>query len=247
MPQPSIAVVTPVRNGGPYLAEAIQSVVAQKYAAIEHIVIDDASTDGSGDLARSLGCRVLSTPGVGPAAARNAAIRASESDLLLLLDADDLAVPYSLQTLVDALLRSPDVGFAQGFIQNFTAKPDGSRDMYTQPYRFINLGSCLWRRSLFESIGLFDESLRLGEDHDLFMRCWERNTSRVLLDTVTLYYRRHAGNMTRRLDKSTGFGLLPVYRNRIHRIRRGEYDPSLARRTTWPDYLGESPGLVDPD
>ena len=248
MPQPSIAVIMPVRNGGSYLAEAIQSVLTQEYPEIELMVVDDGSTDGSGDVARALGCsRVLETPGIGPAGARNAGIQASQSELLLLLDADDLAGPYTLQTMVDALLRTPDAGFVQGFIQNFTAKPDGTRDIFTRPYRFINLGSCLWRRSVFETVGRFDESLRLGEDHDLFMRCWERDIPRVLVDSVTLYYRRHAGNMTRGVDKSTGFGLIPVYRKRIECIRRGEYDASVPRRTSWPEYLGESPGLTDLD
>jgi glycosyltransferase involved in cell wall biosynthesis len=244
MPAPSIAVITPVRNGMPYLRDAIDCVTAQNYAALEMIVVDDGSTDGSGALARSAGCRVIETPGIGPAGARNAGIRASQSDLLIFLDADDLLGPLALDSRVEALCGAPDAGFAQGYIQNFSSRPDGAIKLFTKPYRFINLGAGLWRRSVFETIGLFDESLRLGEDHDLFMRCWERDIRRVLVDGVMLYYRRHSGNMTRGLE-GAGFGTLRVYKKRIERIRRGEYDPNCPRHVTWQEYLGRGPDILD--
>jgi len=246
MPQPSIAVITAVRNGLPYLREAIERVRAQQYGELEIVVVDDGSTDGSADAARSMGCRLLHTPRVGPAAARNVGIRATNSELLLFLDADDLSGPNSLATSVEALTRIPDAGFAQGWIQNFTASPDGTPALLTKPYRFINLGSALWRRSVFHAVGLFDESLRLGEDQDFFMRCWERDVPRVLVDCVMLYYRRHPGNMTHGL-KAAEFGLMRVYRRRIERIRCGEYDPNLPRRVSWPDYLGKSPDPGESD
>jgi len=229
----------------PYLQETIQCIMAQQYAALEMIVVDDGSTDGSGALARRIGCcRVLQTPGIGPAGARNAGIRASESDLLIFLDADDLLGPSALHASVEALLRAPDAGFVQGCIQSFTTRPDGTMNIFTKPYRFIHLGSGLWRRSVFETVGLFDESLRVGEDHDFFMRCWERDIYRLLGDWVMLYYRRHPGNMTRGL-KGVEFGTLRNYRRRIERIRRGEYDPNCSRRVTWSEYLGRGPDIAD--
>jgi glycosyltransferase involved in cell wall biosynthesis len=241
MPAPSIAVITPVRNGMPYLREAIDCVSAQKHAALEMIVVDDGSTDGSGAFARSSGfCRVIETPGIGPAGARNAGIRASKSDLLIFLDADDLLGPAALDSMVEALVGAPEAGFAQGCIQSFTSRPDGTMNLFTKPYRYVNLGAGLWRRSVFETVGLFDESLRLGEDQDLFMRCWERDIRRVLVDCVMLYYRRHSGNMTRGLE-GAGFGTLRIYKKRIERIRRGEYDPNRPRHVSWPEYLGRGP------
>jgi len=245
MPPPTIAVVTPVRNGMPYLREAIDCLNAQQYVAMEIVIVDDGSTDGSGEFARSTGsCRVLGTPGVGPAGARNAGIRASKSELLLFLDADDLLAPMALHRAVEAIVRRPDAGFAQGCIQNFSGGTNGAIHLSTRPYRFINLGSGLWRRSVFEAVGLFDESLRLGEDQDFFMRCWERNIVKELLDSVMLYYRRHEGNMTRGLHGAE-FGLMGVYRKRIERIRRGDYDPNIPRSVSWQEYLGKSPEVEE--
>jgi glycosyltransferase involved in cell wall biosynthesis len=243
MAAPSIAVITPVRNGMPYLQEAIDCVVAQRYAALEMIVVDDGSTDGSGAMARSTGfCRVLQTPGIGPAGARNAGIRASESDLLVFLDADDLLGPSLIRSSIEALLRTPEAGFAQACIQSFTSGPDG-KSSFTRPYRFINLGSGVWRRGVFETVGLFDESLRFCEDLDFVMRCWEHDIRKVLVDSL-MFYRRHAGNMTRGL-KGADNGTIRAYRKRIERIRSGEYNPNRPRRVSWTEYLGMPPGIQD--
>jgi glycosyltransferase involved in cell wall biosynthesis len=247
MSLPSITVITPVRNGITHLRETIECVMTQGYAALEMIVVDDGSTDESGTLARSTGvCRVIETPGIGPAGARNAAIRASESDLLFFLDADDLLGPAALNSSVEALIRTPDAGFAQGCVQNFAIRPDGGMNIFTRPYRYINVGSGVWRRSVFETIGLFDESLRYCEDLDFFMRCWERDISKVLIDSLILLYRRHPGNMTRGL-KGVDFGTVRAYRKRIERIRRGEYDPNSPRHVTWPEYFGRGPDIMDLD
>jgi len=245
MPAPSIAVITPVRNGITHLRETIECVMAQRYRDLEMIVVNDGSTDGSGELAQSTGfCRVLETPAIGPAGARNAGIRVSKSDLLFFLDADDLLGPTALQTSVEALLGTPDAGFAQGYVQNFIIRPDGKMNVFTRPYRYINVGSGVWRRSVFETVGLFDESLRYCEDLDFFMRCWVRDIPKVLLDCLILLYRRHPGNMTRGL-RGVDFGTVRAYRKRIERIRRGEYDPGSARRVAWPEYFGRGPDIMD--
>jgi glycosyltransferase involved in cell wall biosynthesis len=245
MTTPSIAVITPVRNGARHLRETIQCVVEQQYPALQMIVVDDCSTDGSGQVARETGaCRVLETPGIGPAAARNVAIQASESDLLMFLDADDLLGAGALHSSVEALLGQPDAGFAQGYVQNFIVRPDGKMNIFTRPYRYINVGSGVWRRSVFQALGLFDESLRYCEDLDFFMRCWERDIAKVLMDHVILLYRRHSGNMTRGL-KGIDFGTVRAYRKRIERIHRGEYDPASPRLSTWPEYFGRGPDIMD--
>jgi glycosyltransferase involved in cell wall biosynthesis len=247
MTPPSIAVIIPVRNGATHLRDTIQSVLDQNYPATEIIVIDDDSTDNSGALARNTGaCRVLETPGIGPAGARNLAIQSSQSDLLMFLDADDLLGPDAFQSSVDALLRTPEAGFAQGYVQNFLIRPDGSMNIFTRPYRYINVGSGVWRRSVFDQLGLFDESLRYCEDLDFFMRCWEQNILKVLIDRLILLYRRHPGNMTRGLQ-GVGFGTVRAYRKRIERIALGQYDPNCPHHVSWPEYFGRGPDVMDLD
>jgi glycosyltransferase involved in cell wall biosynthesis len=243
---PSTAVVMPVRNGMPLIEESLASIRYQNLS-VELAIVDDASTDGTLEYLRGLNgfcSQVLESGGRGPSAARNMGIRATNSEYIAFLDADDIWPLGSLYALSKALAENPDADFAQGLVRNFRARPDGSRDFFTPPYRFLNLGACLWRRSLFEKVGLLDEELNLSEDLDFLMRCWEKDIFKADLDVVTLFYRRHPGNMTRGLS-GAAFGTVKAYKRRIERIRKGEYDPTVTRRCEPNDYLGTGPADQD--
>jgi glycosyltransferase involved in cell wall biosynthesis len=240
---PSIAVVMPVKNGRRFLDETLGSIWAQRYPEIEVIVIDDGSTDGTQEFVRraqGLPVRLIELDGVGPAAARNVGIRASGSDLIAFLDADDLWVPGALNLLARTLEEQPGAAIAQGLIRNFRELVPGNRQFVTGPYRFMNLGSALWRRSLFDQVGLLDEELRLCEDMDLLMRCWEQDIFKAEVESVVLHYRRHPGGMTHGLS-GAGFGSVKAYKKRIERIRRGEFNPNRPRYIELHRYLGLGP------
>ncbi len=244
---PSITVVMPVRSGMPFLTEAIASIQSQNYSPLELMVVDDGSTDNSREFVRgvtAVAIRQMDVPaGSGPAAARNAGIRASRSDLVAFLDSDDLWPAGTLPALVKGFSAGPSAEFAQGLIRNFQAE-SGVKRFITAPYRFLNLGAALWRRNVFETVGLLDESLRLCEDLDFLMRCWEKDVRKAEVDRVALYYRRHAGSLTHGLS-GAGFGTVKAYKRQMDRIRRGEHDPSVARHIRMEDYLGSGPGRQD--
>jgi len=244
---PSIAVIMPVRNGMPLIRESVESIRRQAYSPLEFIVVDDGSSDGTQQYVRELDgfcTRLLQRDGAGPAAARNAAIRVAEADFIAFLDADDLWTDGALHALMQALEENPSAGFAQGLIQNFRVCPSGEKEFFTLPYRFLNLGACLWRREIFSTVGLLDDSLRLGEDLDFLMRCWEKDIPKAAVHRVILHYRRHPGNMTRDLS-GAGFGTVRVYKRRIERIRMGLFDPDAPRRFNEHAYLGQSPPHQD--
>lgn len=241
-----ITVITPVRNGMPWLTEAIHSIQAQQYPCLDMVVIDDGSSDGTLDYVasiESMPIRVLQTNGIGPSAARNEGIRACNSPWIAFLDADDEWAPAALDALSDALVSDPNASFARGRIRNFRVV-DGMRQFFTVPYRYLNLGACLWRRDALESVGLLAEGLKLCEDLDLLMRAWERDVEKIDIDGVVLHYRRHAGNMTRGLS-GAGFGTVSAYKRRIDRIRRGEFDPNAPRRCSEKSYIGSGPPNQD--
>jgi hypothetical protein len=114
----------------------------------------------------------------------------------------------------------------------------------TPPYRFFNLGASLWRRSIFETVGLLDEDLRLCEDLDITMRCWEQDVRKVEVESVVLHYRRHPGGMTHGLS-GAGFGSVKAYKKRIDRIRSGLFKPNSPRHIDLHRYLGATPGHQD--
>jgi len=194
--EPLVSVVIPVFNGERSLGEAVESVLDQKYSAIEIIVVDDGSTDGTATVARSLPVRYLHQTNQGPAAARNRGIDHAQGSFIAFADADDLWPAGKLELQLPYLIGDSQIDIVLGRIQQVTV--DGP----TQDTGFsVNLGSGVMRRSVFERVGLFDETMRYSEDVDWFMRARESGAAIVTIDSVTLFYRQHEQNMTR--GKST--------------------------------------------
>src|ERR1700744_1309026 len=113
----SVSVLIPCFNYAAYVAEAIDSVLAQTYPVTEIIVSDDASTDNSCEVveayvSRGLGVRLLRNPHGGMAANLNAAYRSCSGDIICLLDADDTFLPGKIEAVVNAFQAHPQAGFA---------------------------------------------------------------------------------------------------------------------------------------
>ncbi len=243
----SIAVVIPVRNGMPFLPETLASVRAQEYEPLEIVIVDDGSTDNTREFIRGvadLPIQLLERNSIGPSAARNLGVRATTTDFVAFLDADDLWAPGALRCLAAALTARHDAGVAQGLIRNFREAEPGVKQFFTSAFRYLNLGANLWRRSVFDSVGLLDESLRLAEDLDFLMRCWEHGMRKAEVNDVILHYRRHPGNMTQGLS-GAGFGTVAAYQRRIERIRSGAFDPTVARPDGLKAFLGHGPADQD--
>lgn len=122
-----LEVVIPAYNAAPFLRETLESLAAQTRPADLVTIVDDRSTDGTGDLARALAAelaprlaiRVLDNAGPqGPSAARNTALRASSADVIALMDSDDLAEPDHHRILLDLLGTAPDIvlGFGNSLV-----------------------------------------------------------------------------------------------------------------------------------
>ena len=200
--EPLVSVVIPVFNGERFLREAVESVLAQKYSPLEIIMVDDGSTDGTADVARSLPetVRYLHQTNQGPAAARNRGIEHAQGSLIAFADADDLWPEDKLALQLPYLMRDPAAEIVMGRIQQVLLSETGAED-FGEPAFSVNLGSAIIRKSVFERVGLFDETMRYSEDVDWFMRAREGGAAIVTIDAVTLLYRQHDQNMTR--GKST--------------------------------------------
>jgi len=233
-----ISVVMPVYNGSAFLDVALSSIEDQHHSGLEVLLVDDGSTDDLPLRAKHFAPPVLylRQDNRGPAAARNLGLRASRGELLAFLDADDRWAPGHLERLERALSVHPESGIAQGLMQQFALNEDGS-EQRSGPYRMPYLGSCLFRRWVFDRCGLLDESLQFGEDYDLMFRCWEHDIPKCHVEEVSLLYRRHAGNMTRGNDK---LAHMVVLKRRLERIRAGRVDPSQQRRALFQDYIGNT-------
>ncbi|MFN2541479.1 MAG: glycosyltransferase [Chthoniobacterales bacterium] len=178
-----VSIITACYNQGHFLREAIESAVAQTYARREIIVVDDGSTDNTPEIARRYPeVRYICQENAGPSAARNNGVKSSAGEYLVFLDADDRLLPDALEVGVQSLQQNPDCAFASGFCRLVVAdgsllsqpeQPCITGDAYLELLRRNDIwcpGSVIYRRSAFQAVGGFNESLGRGEDYDLFLR-----------------------------------------------------------------------------
>ena len=196
MSRPLVSVVIPVFNGERFLAQAIESVLAQTYETVETIVVDDGSTDGSAQIARSYPVAYLHQENGGVAAARNRGIETAQGDLVSFLDHDDVWLQRKLELQVDALARHPSAGICMCRFQTFE---DGSREG-GESYSTGQLGTLLVRREVFDEVGRFDTSYPSGDDTDWFLRTKDLDVGLVALDEPLQRYRIHAASMSASRD-----------------------------------------------
>lgn len=244
---PLVSVIVPVHNGERFIADALASVRAQAYVPLEIIVVDDGSTDATPALLASLGgdvC-VLRQERQGPAAARNHGLQLAQGEMMAFLDADDLWPPGMLRRHIAHLMAYPAVDIAQGLIQQLRLDPTApglTFEVASEPYQFINLGSAVYRRAVFERVGSFDSALWENEDTDWFFRAWEVGATKVVLPKVALFYRKHDDNLSRsHVDPQRG--LVRLFKRHLDRTRSGN-NPMTVARPPIGEYIGIVPTTV---
>lgn len=202
-PQLFISAIIPVYNGEAFLADAVSSILLQGYCPLEIIVVDDGSTDDTAGVAARFGdaVRYVYQTNGGPAAARNRGLREALGSVIAFLDADDLWTDKKLEVQLDHLANHPAVDIVVGCTQPVrqTGISDGvtALESCSPTWAALSLGSALIRKSAFDLVGSFNETLHCGEDVDWFLRGRELDVSFSIIGDITLLYRFHDGNMTR--------------------------------------------------
>jgi glycosyltransferase involved in cell wall biosynthesis len=241
--RPTVGVVIPVHNGAAYLGEALDSLVAQRLPPDRVVVVDDASTDGSVDAARRfaglLPLEIVRRPvRGGVSAARNAGIAVLDTNLVALLDADDVWSEEHLERAVDAYVRrgglvSPaaELWYPDGSSKSFQRwlglrTPRDSRQLRALLRRnFVFVGALLPRSEVL-AVGGFRPP-DIGEDWDLWIRLVARGLPVTQLRGPTVRYRRHGGNTT-----AERAGMIPPLVTVLERARTelgAAYDADLRR------------------
>ena len=200
------SVVIPVRNREGFIAQAIESALAQDFPDHEVIVVDNASEDRTRDVVRGF-CdprlRLIENPFGSIAFALNTGLRNARGKYILQLDSDDAYAPETVRAMVEFMEENTDCGLAISYYQlvdeNMNPLPDGV--IKHLEYDRNNILRCegagavrCWRREVLLEIGGFDEEFgNYGEDYDAVLKVSERyEVCRV--HQILYFYRRHGGS-----------------------------------------------------
>ncbi len=197
------------------MKEAVESVLAQDYYPVEHIVVDGGSTDGTLDvLAEFEGIRVISEPDRGLYDALNKGIAAARGDVIGFLNADDMYVPWVFQDVMRCFQRSPQLNSVCGGAEIVEHSPEGEKRkrVFLSPsysslsVRNICLGQPLlnarfFRKGVFHRLGYFDWRYRVGSDREFLVRLALAGVTSEHLPKCVYIYRSHPASLT--FDPST--------------------------------------------
>lgn len=206
---PAIRIVTPSMNQAPFLAAAMDSVLSQNYPALEYVVLDGGSHDGSAAIIRKASRHLASwrsRPDNGHYAAVAEGLAGTDAAILGWLNADDLLHPQALHKVADAFLANPDARWITGRPTAFDASgrvgwvrpdlPRWSPDIfYAGDFRaFIQQESTFFRRDLWQDAGAgFDPDFPLAGDFDLWLRFF-KHAGLLTVDRLIGGYRVHGQN-----------------------------------------------------
>lgn len=252
---PSVAAVIPVHNGAGLLRRLLATIEDQTIALAEIVVVDNASTDGAPELARSSGCRVIGmSENAGFARAVNRGWRSTQCEWIAILNSDVELDSRWLERLLDA---ATNASFATGMILSAADHRvvDGTYDLVSRagcawragfgerardsvresfPISIAPATACLFRREVLDRLNGFDEGfISWLEDVDLGLRCLREGLTGVFVPHAIAY---HHGSAT--FGKWDPRAVRLISRNQLMLVAR-HYDPALFRSCFWAILMGQ--------
>jgi glycosyltransferase involved in cell wall biosynthesis len=200
--RPLVSALIPTHDGERYVAEAIRSVLAQRYRPLELVVVDDESTDATAEIAaRVPEVRLLRQAHAGVAAARNAAVAAARGAILAFLDQDDRWTEDKLELQVPPLLEDDSLDYTLGLqrleLEDGVAPPPwlAAADLREEHVGYFP-GTLVVRRRAFERVGGFRPEAVPAEGADWFLRANERGLGKRIVPHLVLRKRIHDANQS---------------------------------------------------
>jgi glycosyltransferase involved in cell wall biosynthesis len=180
---PLVSVIIPTYNRGWILKEAIESVQSQTYKNFELIIVDDGSTDNTQDILEKFKEEliVIRQTNKGVSAARNKGVVFSRGTFISFLDSDDLWKPEKLANQVAFFVSNPEIHICQtdeiwirkGKRVNpkkYHQKPSGMIYIPSLSLCLVSPSAVMMKKTIFQSVGGFDETFPVCEDYDLWLR-----------------------------------------------------------------------------
>jgi glycosyltransferase involved in cell wall biosynthesis len=254
-PCPKISVVMAVRDGEPWLAEAVRSLLTQSEPSLEIIAVDDGSADRTLSLLEALAkcdgrVRVVRQARRGLTCALNAGLAKARAPLVARLDADDVAHPRRLELQAAFLEANPRVGLVGSWtleideggrplgLRTPPADDGALRKLLARTNPFVH-SSIMARTALLRQLGGYRPAFEMAEDYDLWLRVSEASDV-ANLEQPLVSYRLHGENLSRRFSLRQAFSVRLAQRSAAAR-RACEPDPA-DHLTGPPDWRGPPAG-----
>lgn len=210
IPGMGVSVLVPTFNRANYIAECLDSLLAQTMPALEIIVIDDGSEDGTGEMLKRYGQRIryVHKNNGGKPTAVDLGLALAQGDLIWIFDDDDVALPDAIANRVAALQARPDAGFVfsphfygsdgadgkirKGRMHQFPTYTADSFLFELMKGCFFHLATALVRADAYRAVGGFDIELLSSEDYDMQLRL-ARAYPAAYCHEPSFIFRQHAG------------------------------------------------------
>jgi glycosyltransferase involved in cell wall biosynthesis len=202
---PLITVVTPCLNAAGFIRHTIESVLSQDFEEIEYLILDGGSTDGTPEIAREYGDRVVvvSEPDNGTASAINRGFRKARGSVIAWLNADDTYLPGAVSSAMRALHSDPEAAAVYGnaywtdesgqILRPYPVHPSAPELLHKEC--LICQPACFMRTSAVREIDYLDEQLRYSFDYELWMRLRQKGHF-VFVPEFWATSRMHSANKT---------------------------------------------------
>ena len=244
---PAVSVIMPAYNVDRYIAESIESVLAQTFSDFEIVIVNDGSTDGTLEIAERYRSEhpdrivVISQENRGLSGARNTALRHASGEVFALLDSDDCWLPTFLAEQMKILDGQPDVALVTGNafnrggardgepvqpVPDTRPAPDAAQILSDETAVFI---MSVFRRQVFDRIGGFDEHFRTNEDYDFWIRAALAGFRFARNPAPLGRYRRHASSLSASEPRMIA-GILRVYRKALSSCAPGSVEQGITKQ-----------------
>ena len=211
---PFFSVIIPTYNRRHFFDIAFKSVLNQTYKDFEVIIVDDGSTDRTGEMIRHLldtRIKYLYQENHGVSHARNRGLEISNGKFMAFLDSDDRWAPQKLARVNEVINQHPhisifhtdEIWYKGGSLLNKKAKhrkPSGYVYRQALPLCCIGMSTAVVKREVFEKIGLFDESLPACENYDFWLRATHSFEVKLINESLTI----KDGGRTDQLSSQSG-------------------------------------------
>ncbi|HHT9111581.1 MAG TPA: glycosyltransferase family 2 protein [Candidatus Brocadiaceae bacterium] len=193
-----ISVIIPTFNSAKTIKDTLESIIGQNWPDLQIIVQDGGSTDDTKVIVGKYPMAMSgwqSAPDNGIYDAMNKGIKRAKGDIIAILNSDDTWLPGTLERIISAFSRNPDVGVVSGSIEVWEDSPSGAKVVLRSSLLHLHRGltvqhpATFVRRNVYDRVGLFNTRYRVGADYDFVLRCLAANIPWIIINDTLVRMR----------------------------------------------------------